>query len=82
MHLHPYSSIAEQFAAYRQVIDVHEFGNGNINDTYLVVRVQDIVNSLRHEFYLVEGSGHRELDQATERCVNSGFSRATVSEMS
>ena len=36
MHLHPYTSIAEQFAQSRRVIDVHEFGNGNINDTYLV----------------------------------------------
>lgn len=36
MHLHQYSSIAEHFATRRQVIDVREFGNGNINDTYLV----------------------------------------------
>src|SRR5678815_4604117 len=36
MHLHHYSFIAEQFAPYTQVISVHEFGNGNINDTYLV----------------------------------------------
>ena len=36
MHLHHYSSVAEQFAPYTQVISVHEFGNGNINDTYLV----------------------------------------------
>jgi Ser/Thr protein kinase RdoA (MazF antagonist) len=34
--LHHYASIAEQFASQSQVIDVHEFGNGNINDTYLV----------------------------------------------
>jgi hypothetical protein len=27
----------------------------------VIVRVQDIVNSFRQEFYLVEGSGHREL---------------------
>jgi len=26
----------------------------------LVVRVQDIVNTFRHQFYLVEGPGHRE----------------------
>ncbi|MEW6405297.1 MAG: MaoC/PaaZ C-terminal domain-containing protein [Chloroflexota bacterium] len=26
----------------------------------LAVRVQDIVNTFRHEFYLVEGPGHRE----------------------
>jgi Ser/Thr protein kinase RdoA (MazF antagonist) len=36
MHLHHYSFVAEQFAPYTQVLDVHEFGNGNINDTYLV----------------------------------------------
>jgi Ser/Thr protein kinase RdoA (MazF antagonist) len=36
MHLHHYSFIAEQFAPYTRVIDAHEFGNGNINDTYLV----------------------------------------------
>ena len=41
MHLHHYSSIAEQFAAYQQVLDVHEFGNGNINDTYLVTTDMD-----------------------------------------
>jgi hypothetical protein len=26
----------------------------------IIVRVQDIVNTFGHEFYLVEGSGHRE----------------------
>src|SRR4030067_2657545 len=36
MHLHHYSSIAEQFIPSGRVIDVREFGNGNINDTYLV----------------------------------------------
>ena len=34
--MHHYSSIAEQFAPFTQVNSVHEFGNGNINDTYLV----------------------------------------------
>lgn len=34
--MHPYSSVAEQFAPYTPVINVHEFGNGNINDTFLV----------------------------------------------
>lgn len=48
----------------------------------LVVRVQDIVNSFRHEFYLVEGSRHRNLDQVAKRSANSGLSRATVSEIS
>jgi Ser/Thr protein kinase RdoA (MazF antagonist) len=36
MHLYTYSFIAEQFAPSAPVIHVHEFGNGNINDTYLV----------------------------------------------
>lgn len=48
----------------------------------LSVRVQDIVNTFGHESYRVEGSGHRELYRAVERWVNSGLSRATVSEMS
>ncbi|HEX6270405.1 MAG TPA: aminoglycoside phosphotransferase family protein [Anaerolineales bacterium] len=34
--MYPYSSIAEQFAPSGRVIEVCEFGNGNINDTYLV----------------------------------------------
>lgn len=34
--MHHYTSIAEQFAPFTRVLDVHEFGNGNINDTYLV----------------------------------------------
>ena len=42
MHLHHYSSIAEQFAPFKQVISVHEFGNGNINDTYLVTIETDL----------------------------------------
>lgn len=36
MHLHHYTSVAEQFASYTRVLTVDEFGNGNINDTYLV----------------------------------------------
>ncbi len=48
----------------------------------LGVRVQDIVNSFRHEFYLVEGSRHRELDPAAEWSANSGLRRATVSAIS
>jgi Ser/Thr protein kinase RdoA (MazF antagonist) len=34
--LHHYSSIAEQFVPSTRVVEVHEFGSGNINDTYLV----------------------------------------------
>lgn len=34
--MHHYTAIAEQFAPYTRVINMHEFGNGNINDTYLV----------------------------------------------
>ena len=36
MHLPHYTSIAEQFVSFKRVLDVQEFGNGNINDTYLV----------------------------------------------
>ena len=34
--MHHYTSIAEQFTPQGRVLEVHEFGNGNINDTYLV----------------------------------------------
>ena len=34
--MHHYTIIAEQFTPQGHVLDVHEFGNGNINDTYLV----------------------------------------------
>ena len=34
--MHHYTAIAEQFIPQGHVLDVHEFGNGNINDTYLV----------------------------------------------
>ncbi len=34
--MHHYTSIAEQFSLEGRVLEVHEFGNGNINDTYLV----------------------------------------------
>src|SRR5688500_11200068 len=50
MHLHHYSSIAEQFAAQKQVVDIHEFGNGNINDTYLVTT--DIDSAEEKQFVL------------------------------
>lgn len=34
--MHPYTSVAEQFAPSTRVTGMHEFGTGNINDTYLV----------------------------------------------
>ena len=34
--MHHYTSVAEQFISKGRILDVHEFGNGNINDTYLV----------------------------------------------
>ena len=34
--MHHYTAIAEQFISEGRVIEVHEFGSGNINDTYLV----------------------------------------------
>lgn len=39
--MHHYTFIAEQFAPFKRVLDVHEFGNGNINDTYLVTTDAD-----------------------------------------
>lgn len=48
---------------------------------FLIVRVQDIVNSFACEFYLVEGSGHREHRQVLVRRANSGVRRATISEI-
>src|SRR5919108_1596985 len=36
MQLSHSTFIAEQFAPSARVLAVHEFGNGNINDTYLV----------------------------------------------
>lgn len=50
-------------------------------DHFLIVRVQDIVNSFGCEVYVVEGSGHREHHQALVRRANSGVRRATVSEI-
>jgi Ser/Thr protein kinase RdoA (MazF antagonist) len=38
--LHNLTSIAEQFAPDGKFVDMHEFGNGNINDTYLVTTEQ------------------------------------------
>jgi Ser/Thr protein kinase RdoA (MazF antagonist) len=34
--LHHYATVAEQFITHGRILEVHEFGNGNINDTYLV----------------------------------------------
>src|SRR5687767_2668576 len=36
MHVYKPTTIAQQFALSGKVIEVYEFGNGNINDTYLV----------------------------------------------
>jgi Ser/Thr protein kinase RdoA (MazF antagonist) len=36
MHVYNYTAIAQQFALSSQVTELREFGNGNINDTYLV----------------------------------------------
>ena len=34
--MHHYKAVAEQFTPQGRVLEVHEFGNGNINDTYIV----------------------------------------------
>jgi Ser/Thr protein kinase RdoA (MazF antagonist) len=41
MHVHHHTSVAERFTPSGRVIDVHEFGHGNINDTYLVTTDMD-----------------------------------------
>lgn len=41
MHLHIHTTIAEQFTPQGCVLAVQEFGNGNINDTYLVTTDSD-----------------------------------------
>lgn len=48
--MHHYSSIAEQFTPSGRVIDVDEFGNGNINDTYLVTT--DVDSTQEKQFVL------------------------------
>lgn len=49
MHLNHYTAIAEQFALSGQVIEVREFGNGNINDTYLVT-----TDSNEEKYYVLQ----------------------------
>jgi len=49
MHLYNYTFIAEQFASSNRVIEVREFGNGNINDTYLVT-----TNSVIEEHFVLQ----------------------------
>ncbi|MGE5463671.1 MAG: phosphotransferase, partial [Syntrophothermus sp.] len=34
--MHHFTAVAEQFTPQGRVLEVREFGNGNINDTYLV----------------------------------------------
>jgi Ser/Thr protein kinase RdoA (MazF antagonist) len=54
MHLHHYTSIAEQFAPFKRVLDVHEFGNGNINDTYLVSTAADQQNQPEEKHFVLQ----------------------------
>lgn len=49
MHLYNYTSIAEQFSLPNRVIKVREFGNGNINDTYLVT-----TDSVVEEYFVLQ----------------------------
>jgi Ser/Thr protein kinase RdoA (MazF antagonist) len=51
MHLPKYTSIAEQFAPFQRVLDVREFGNGNINDTYLVSTDAD---SIEDKYFVLQ----------------------------
>lgn len=54
MHLHPYTSIAEQFAPFKRVLAVHEFGNGNINDTYLVTTDTDGQSQPEENYFVLQ----------------------------
>src|SRR5215510_6460141 len=49
MHLYNYNFIAEQFVSSNRVMNVREFGNGNINDTYLVT-----TNSVVEEYLILQ----------------------------
>ena len=54
MHLHPSISIAVQFAPFQRVLQVQEFGNGNINDTYLVTTDADEQNQPEEKHFILQ----------------------------
>jgi Ser/Thr protein kinase RdoA (MazF antagonist) len=54
MHLHHYALIAEQFATLQRVLAVHEFGNGNINDTYLVTTDADPQDRFEERHFVLQ----------------------------
>jgi Ser/Thr protein kinase RdoA (MazF antagonist) len=54
MHLHQYTSIAEQFVSFKRVLDVQEFGNGNINDTYLVTTDVDAQTHPQEKHFILQ----------------------------
>lgn len=54
MHLHHSTSIAAQFAPFKRVLDVQEFGNGNINDTYLVTTEADEQNQPEEKYFILQ----------------------------
>lgn len=54
MQLHHYLSIAGEFAPSRHVIDVQEFGNGNINDTYLVTTDADEQSQPEEQHFILQ----------------------------
>ena len=63
--MHPYLFIAEQFASCRRVIDMREFGNGNINDTYLVTTDADAACPLEEKQLVVQRINTQVFKQPT-----------------
>jgi Ser/Thr protein kinase RdoA (MazF antagonist) len=54
MHLPHYTFIAEQFAPFKRVRHVHEFGNGNINDTYLVSTDAEEQSQPEEQYFILQ----------------------------
>ncbi|HJQ15044.1 MAG TPA: aminoglycoside phosphotransferase family protein [Anaerolineales bacterium] len=52
--MHPSTSIAVQFAPFQRVLHVQEFGNGNINDTYLVTTDADEQNQPEEKHFILQ----------------------------
>ena len=52
--MHHFTAIAEQFTRSSRVIHVREFGNGNINDTYLVTTDVDEQNYPQEKHFILQ----------------------------
>jgi Ser/Thr protein kinase RdoA (MazF antagonist) len=63
MHLYHSTSVAEQFAPYRRVLELQEFGNGNINDTYLVTVAADEHSQPEEKLFVLQRINTRVFKQ-------------------